>query len=266
MIPPAALHRLKQTSVTVFQVSTAGGNGPHLAPIMISVHHTGTMQVALTMISSNTKTGPIPTSTSERQSCPTTCPFYDKGCYAKSGPQAIHWRKVTQTERGVVWSEFIALIRKIQRGQIWRHNVSGDLAHNNGAIDYLKLRQLIDANKGRRGFTYTHHVLTDHNVIALQNSNALGFTINASCESVNDADRVMTEHGIPAVAVVPSDKTDRFYRTESGRKVITCPAALHPGKVTCATCGLCQVADREFVIAFPAHGTAKKTVNEIVAV
>jgi hypothetical protein len=27
---------------------------------------------------------------------------------------------------------------------------------------------------------------------------------------------------------------------------------------------LCQQADREFIIAFPAHGTAKKTVNEIV--
>jgi hypothetical protein len=27
---------------------------------------------------------------------------------------------------------------------------------------------------------------------------------------------------------------------------------------------LCQVADRQFVIAFPAHGTAKKTVNQIV--
>jgi len=75
----------------------------------------------------------------------------------------------------------------------------------------------------------------------------------------------MTEHGIPAVAVVPSDKTDRFYTTSSGRKVITCPATIHEN-VTCATCGLCQQSDRQFVIAFPAHGNAKKTVNEIVTV
>jgi hypothetical protein len=83
---------------------------------------------------------------------------------------------------------------------------------------------------------------------------------------VDDADRVMTEYGIPAVAVVHSDKTDRFYTTSNGRKVITCPAALHPGKVTCATCGLCQQSDREFVIAFPAHGASKKKVNAIVTV
>lgn len=222
-------------------------------------------QVALTAVSSNAKTGPIPTSTSDRATCQTTCPFYDKGCYAKSGPQAIHWRKVSNAERGVTYDQFVEQVRKIQRGQLWRHNVSGDLQHNDGNIDYLKLRKLIDANKGRKGFTYSHHVLNEHNVICLQNSNGMGFTVNASCESVDDADRVMTEHQIPAVAVIPSTESRRFFNTSSGRKVIVCPATIHEN-VTCSTCGLCQKADREFVIAFPAHGVAKKTVNEIVTV
>jgi hypothetical protein len=222
------------------------------------------MQVALTMVSSNAKTGPIPTSTSERSSCPATCPFYDKGCYAKSGPQALHWRKVSNTERGVVWSEFIALIRNIQRGQIWRHNVSGDLPHLLGDINPGMVSQLVNANRGRKGFTYTHHILNDHNIEVIKDANSKGFTINASCESVDDADRVMTEYNIPAVAVVNSEKTDRFYTTSSGRKVITCPATIHEN-VTCATCGLCQQSDRQFVIAFPAHGTAKKTVNSLVS-
>lgn len=222
-------------------------------------------QVALTAVSSNAKTGPIPTSTSDRATCPTTCPFYDKGCYAKSGPQAIHWRKVSNAERGVTYDQFVEQVRKIQRGQLWRHNVSGDLQHNDGNIDYLKLRKLIDANKGRKGFTYSHHVLNEHNVICLQNANGMGFTVNASCESVDDADRVMTEHQIPAVAVIPSTESRRFFNTSSGRKVIVCPATIHEN-VTCSTCGLCQKADREFVIAFPAHGVAKKTVNEIVTV
>ena len=222
-------------------------------------------QVALTAVSSNAKTGPIPTSTSDRATCPTTCPFYDKGCYAKSGPQAIHWRKVSNAERGVTYDQFVEQVRKIQRGQLWRHNISGDLQHNDGNIDYLKLRKLIDANKGRKGFTYSHHVLNEHNVICLQNANGMGFTVNASCESVDDADRVMTEHQIPAVAVIPSTESRRFFNTSSGRKVIVCPATIHEN-VTCSTCGLCQKADREFVIAFPAHGVAKKTVNEIVTV
>lgn len=222
-------------------------------------------QVALTMVSSNTKTGGIPTSTSERSTCPTTCPFYDKGCYAKSGPQAIHWRKISEGSRGMNWDQFITAIRNIPHGQLWRHNVSGDLPHNDGDINYLMLRKLIFANKGRKGFTYTHHVLNEHNIVSIQNANMMGFTINASCESIETADHVMTEYNIPAVAIVNSENVQRFYKTRSGRKVITCPATLHKN-VTCATCGLCQQSDRKFIIAFPAHGTAKKTVNQIVTV
>jgi len=223
-------------------------------------------QVALTKVSSNIKTGPIPTSTSSRETCPTTCPFYDKGCYAKAGPQNIHWGKVTTKQRGYTWLDFINQVKRIQKNQLWRHNVSGDLPHNNGDIDYIKLRQLIDANKGKKGFTYSHHILNEHNIIALQNANSLGFTVNVSTESVEYADKVMTEYSLPAVAVVNSNQTDRFYRTKSGRKVITCPATIHEN-VTCATCGLCQqYFFRDYIIAFPAHGNAKKTVNKLVTV
>lgn len=222
------------------------------------------MLTAFTPISSNAKTGPIPTSTSDRATCWTGCPFYNKGCYAKSGPQALHWGKVSAGERGHEWGAFLSLIRKLQRGQLWRHNVSGDLpVIADGIIDGDKVTQLVDANRGRKGYTYTHHPLTDTNLGVIKYANAAGFTVNVSTESIEVADKVMTEHGIPAVAVVASDKTDRFYRTESGRKVITCPAAIHDN-VTCKTCGLCQQSDRQFIVAFPAHGTAKKTVNQIV--
>lgn len=223
------------------------------------------MQVALTAISSNAKTGPIPTSTSSRTSCPQTCPFFNKGCYAKSGPQNIHWKKVTEGERGTDWQIFCQTIKKLPQGQLWRHNVSGDLPHNDGVIDAEMLQQLVTANRKKRGFTYTHHALTAENIDTIRQANASGFAINASTESVEVADAVMTDHGIPAVAVVKSTETRRFFRTESGRKVVTCPASLMPGKVTCATCGLCSQTDREFIVAFPAHGNAKRTVDNIVA-
>ena len=110
------------------------------------------MQVALTKISSNAKTGPIPTTTSERSTCWNGCPFYDKGCYAKSGPQNLHWMKVSEGVRGMSWDAFCTEIRKLMRGQLWRHNVSGDLPHNGlGDIDAAKVQQLVDANRGRKG-------------------------------------------------------------------------------------------------------------------
>ena len=223
------------------------------------------MQVALTAISSNRKTGAIPTSTTEKASCPSTCPFLLKGCYAKGGPQNIHWSAISRGERGMVWSEFTSAIRKLKRGQLWRHNVSGDLPHSDGVIDSAKVSALVDANRGRKGYTCTHHILNNENLAIIQESNKNGFTINASCESVDVADSVMTEHNIPAVAVINSEESRRFFTTTSGRKVIVCPATVHDN-VSCADCGICANANRSAIVAFPAHGNAKKSVNQIVTV
>ena len=223
------------------------------------------MQVALTAVSSNRKTGAIPTSTTEKASCPSTCPFLQKGCYAKGGPQNIHWSAISRGERGMAWAEFTSAIRKLKRGQLWRHNVSGDLPHSDGVIDSAKVSALVDSNRGRRGYTYTHHILNPENVKVLQDANSKGFTINASTEDVEVADKVMTEHNIPAVAVINSEESRRFFTTSSGRKVIVCPATVHDN-VSCADCGICANANRSAIVAFPAHGNAKKTVNQIVEV
>jgi hypothetical protein len=223
------------------------------------------MQVTITKVSGNGKTGPITTTRTERESCPTTCPFYNAGCYATLGRERLQWDKLNRGEKGISWNEFIAEIRKIvPRNSLWRHNTAGDLPHDNGDINETEVNNLVNANRGRRGYTYTHHVLNNHNINVIRECNSKGFTVNASTESVEVADKVMSEHGIPAVAVVNSEESRRFFKTESGRKVVTCPAIVHPGKVTCATCGLCQKADREFIIAFPAHSAAKKKVNAIL--
>ena len=222
------------------------------------------MLTGFTAVSSNRKTGAIPTTTSARETCWDLCPFYDKGCYGKGGPQNIHWQAISSGARGYEWDQFLLKIKSIKRGQLWRHNVTGDLpVVSNGVVDSVKTAQLVNANKGKKGFTFTHHPLTNNNLPIIKDANAGGFTVNVSTESIEVADKVMSEHGIPAVAVVNSTKTDRFYKTESGRKVITCPATIHEN-VTCSTCGLCQIVDRQFIIAFPAHGNAKRTVNEIV--
>jgi len=237
------------------------------APMPYSVevnhHRHRPMQVAITLASGNSQTGPIPTTVTERSSCPVTCAFFEKGCYGKYHLAGVHWRAVSDHQRGVSWDEFISEVRKFAPATLWRHNVTGDLPHILGDIDSPKVDSLVRANRGKRGFTFSHHVLNDHNLKVIKDANSKGFTINASTESVEVADQVMTEHNIPAVAVIPSTESRRFFHTESGRKVIVCPAKIHKG-VNCSTCGLCQQSDREFIIAFPAHGTAKKTVDQIV--
>ena len=112
----------------------------------------------LTQISRNSKLGAIPATTSGAQTCPDKCPLKANGCYAEAGHVGMHWRKVTQGERGGNWSQFVDEIRrKVYPTQIWRHNVSGDLAGDGVTIDAPKLAELTKANKSARGFTYTHY-------------------------------------------------------------------------------------------------------------
>lgn len=220
------------------------------------------MRVSFNPASSNAQLGPIPASTTEQASCPSTCPMAE-ACYAKFHFQGAAWRKVSET--GIVWGEFLSKVRRIARGQIWRHNVSGDLPHVDGTIDRASVADLVAANKGRKGYTYTHHVLNTENLQIIKEANSNGFTISASCESVEVADQVMTEHGIPAVAVVSSTESRRFFTTTNGRKCVVCPAKIHDD-VTCATCGICANADRSVIVCFPSHGTAKKKADRIVTI
>ena len=125
------------------------------------------------------------------------------------------------------------------------------------------LKQLVDANKssGAKGYTYTHHKLNTHNKEAIKYANKNGFTVNASCESLTQADAAIDE-GLPAVCVVDSSKEVPTH-TPAGRKVTICPAQLHE-HVQCANCKLCSYSNRSQVVAFLAHGNNERKVNELL--
>ena len=218
--------------------------------------------------SGNGKVGKIPVTTSEASTCPTTCAMWDT-CYAKTGPQSWHWNKVTKGERGGNWDDLTKFVSSLNPGQLWRHNVSGDLPHVDGHIDLRQLFDLVQANKasGAKGYTYTHHLLSKdnkpvhHNIEALKYANKNGFTINASCESLAQADEAI-DRGLPAVCVVNSDK-DTPTHPPAGRKVTICPAQLHEN-VQCANCKLCSHSNRSQVVAFLSHGNRSRKANEFL--
>ena len=226
------------------------------------------MKTHLTIKSDNVKTGPIPVSTSSFKQCPPACPFAKNGCYADSGPLAIHWRKVTEGERGLEWPEFIQAIAKLPNGQIWRHNQAGDLPGIGNRIASGLLRELVAANGGKKGFTYTHKPMlgttpqATSNRNAVASANAAGFTINLSANNPAHADELASLAIGPVVCVVPST-TNANLTTPAGRKVVICPATQRDN-VSCATCQLCARGDRSVIIGFPAHGTSKKKADAIV--
>lgn len=217
--------------------------------------------VALTLKSANVKTGPIPVSITGADSCPPSCPFSGGGCYAKGGPLAIHWRKVSQWDRGMPWADFCESISTLPDGQLWRHNAAGDLIGAGESIDPVALGQLVAANQGKRGFTYTHKTNHADNFKWIKAANTWGFTVNMSANSLDHADQLADIGAGPVVTVLPIDAPPKQL-TPKGRTVITCPAT-YKEDISCATCKLCAVSDRSTIIGFPAHGNAKAKVQTV---
>ena len=221
----------------------------------------------LTRSSSNEKTGPIPVSTSPASTCPDSCPLKDRGCYVV-GPIKWHWNKVSRGERGSEWEVFLDELRSLPRGQLWRHNQAGDLPGDNEEILPEFLKDLVKANQGRKGFTYTHKpVLSEQagpvesNRAAIKEANAQGFTINLSANGLNHADK-LAALGIGPVCTILPDQNPVNRITPQGRKVVICPAQTRDN-TTCASCGLCQRADRSVIVGFMPHGSQQKKALEI---
>ena len=220
------------------------------------------MNTALTLKSSNDKTGPIPVSTTSRVSCPSTCPLAgDGGCYAEAGYYTrMHWDAVTAGTRGLPVADFIAAVARIKPGSRFRHNVAGDLWHEAGVIRGDLLRKLADAAKGLTGWTYTHHLRTAANVAAIRSAIRRGFTVNLSTEVKSEAAK-LAKRGLPVVCVVSGDSPAKF--EHQGVTFRQCPATFEGSPTQCASCGggvpLCARADRDFVITFPVHGVRAKT-------
>lgn len=225
-----------------------------LTPVADAVVH-------LTLKSANVKTGPIPVSTTSALSCPDECPLKKAGCYADGGPLAIHWSAVTAGTRGTDWITFCNSIAALPEGQLWRHNQAGDLPGLNSGINADALEMLVRANLGRRGFTYTHKPMTPENARLVRSANDRGFTINLSANDLEHADELAETGAGPVVTLLPAD-AGRKTRTPAGRIVVTCPAQLRDD-VSCATCQLCQRADRPTIVGFLAHGASAKKAEKV---
>jgi hypothetical protein len=218
------------------------------------------MRIGFTPKSGNKKTGDIPVTISPSNTCPTSCPFKKAGCYADIGPLLIHWMAV-DNNRGLTWDQFCMKISELEPGTVWRHNQAGDLPGHGNKIDRAALRQLVTANLGRRGFTYTHKPLTKKNISAIKSANARGFTINLSADNLKHADQLSAQNLAPVVVVLPMSQTTNT-ETPAGRKVVVCPATQRDD-VTCKTCQLCAISSREVLIGFPAHGVRKRQASEV---
>lgn len=228
----------------------------------------------LSLNSRNAKVGPIPVSTTSNDTCPDACPLKHNGCYADGGPLGMMWAKLSQTTAGetfkhgssnvptMSWATFVERIAALPEGQLWRHNQAGDLPGHGDTINRDMLDSLVDANEGKRGFTYTHKPLTADSLAAITSANLRGFTVNLSANNLAEAD-TLAATGLPTVVVLPDTIQGNVeVRTPAGRRVSVCPATYHDN-VSCSTCQLCQRQNRKAIIGFPAHGVSKRKASNV---
>lgn len=234
----------------------------------------------ITPKSHNRITGPIMVTTSPRRTCPLACPFRKDSnettagaCYAEHGfLGGFIWTKLDRLPAGgsfkqgqirvYSFCELLSAIRALPEGSLWRHNQAGDLATDDGInIDARSLKRIADANRGRRGFTYTHFDVLEnqHNRRLVKAANDNGFTINLSANSVAHADQLMALKIAPVTVVLPSAANDNA-PTPGGNQVVICPARRRED-IDCARCGICAKR-RAAVIAFPALGRKARTVTD----
>jgi len=217
-------------------------------------------KVGFVLCSSNRKTGGIPVSTTSARTCPSSCPLKHKGCYARLYPLGYYWRKVTNGERGLPWEEFLEEVRALPEGTLWRHAQAGDLPGHGDRLDIKKLGQLAEANRGRKGYTYTHKPLRRvEEQLAIKRAVEEGFTINLSADNLKEADDLFELGIAPVVSLIPLGSSHTL-RTPKGRLVQLCR---HQARGTkCTDCRGCSES-REFIVGFLPHGGQAKSVDVV---
>ncbi len=132
----------------------------------------------------------------------------------------------------------------------------------NGTMNRSKALQLAKAAKHTKGWTYTHYnPENSHNRETISAMNKIGgLVVNLSADSLEEADRY-SKLGIgPVVVTVPENTPNNGNKTPNGLTLVICPAQTQES-MTCEQCKLCQIRDRKSIVAFKAHGTAKKRLS-----
>ena len=208
--------------------------------------------------SANKKTGCISQTYSSKNTCPKRCPFKDKGCYAKYGNTNIHW---SQMKNSCEPQDLKTIIKNTPHTDVIRHNIAGDIAKSGtSTIDTKLLDALIDAYKGLKAYTYTHCTVNKKNIESVKKAITEGFVINFSVEDIKTAKKCY-ENNVPCVMAVNS--MSKHIVKKEGLTFIQCPATYNKD-IHCKNCGLCYKKNRKSIICFPAHGSGKNKIKDIL--
>lgn len=231
--------------------------------------------------SSNEKTGNIIQSYSARSTCPNRCPLKRNGCYADNYHTSRQWARCenvadpryVSNSKDLTLSLIEAIAPRAKKGGtevLFRHNVAGDIAHeNSNIIDVSRVNAIADACKSAgkvtgvtvRGYTYTHCSISPQNAKIIHEALAKDFIINYSCETVGE---VMKANELGCNTVITSINPEETIKDLKavGVKTVQCPAQTH-NNVSCESCKLCS-RPRVTTVVFKIHGNGSNKARKVI--
>lgn len=205
-----------------------------------------------------------------QHSCPKTCPWFNAGCYAETGPQGMQSRKLNanaETDPLAIAKFEADGILALSGKRDLRLHIVGDCDTADGARLLADAAAVHVAKYGRRVWTYTHSKNTsradwgcvsvlrsEETLEGLEEAHAAGFASAMVRECPRGEDGKLSGKPVDL---------------GSGFKGVTC---LHQTgkKLDCVECGLCMGDARlhatKTVVLFDPHGSLKNTIRKHLVV
>jgi hypothetical protein len=205
-------------------------------------------------ISNNKKIGAMSATYRTSDTCASDCPLFVDGkpkCYASAGAGggsfalAKKFGKSTQTA-------FARLVKESPFRFTVRHLVSGDVDDEYIAV----ANKLHKVRPDLKGYGYTHDWRNR------SPEQVEGWTLNASCETVEEVEKAIANGW---QAVIESPESDSLVGQRiAGRRVVACPNQIDD-RVKCSSCRLCPSnTDTRPIVEFKLHGNNTKLLADII--
>lgn len=213
------------------------------------------------------------TSASIQATCPKTCPFIGRGCYAEVGFTRFIGARLDEAARGAAPEEVIAEEVRLMDGafgggripddgtgspRALRLHVGGDVGSEEGARMLAAAAFRWQRRGGGPVWTYSHWW-------RLVPRSAWGVvSVLASVETATDIEQARAAGYVSAITVDAFPSERAFRLRGSTARIIPCPAETR--QRTCAECRLCLdgagLFRRNQAIAFAPHGSEARRVRE----
>ena len=220
--------------------------------------------------SSNSKTGLVSATYAPIATCPSTCPFIDKGCYAQQGHTGIHLHNMNKALAELKNSSVLAVskieaeeIRKLKGAYPLRLHVVGDCRTAKAAEVIACAAKEYTAKQNQPVWTYTHAWKE------IPRKKWGDISVLASCETIDECLLAM-KRGY-AASIIRLKKFDGSFEWElkDVKKKVRMVACKEITKgIQCDKCRLCfndkKLLEKNEIICFFSHGSKSKEVDKII--